>query len=137
MPYLASIFVALSFTINKVIPLKYQDNEFPHRAPGRNISTCCCLVNTNEVMHTKREVTMSDVGLAFKCTCSIKYQYLPRSAWNKLLLKMPITFLMAFFSCCSSGFLSFLQYASSSTRARSVSKNEQVQRQFLFTQGSI
>lgn len=69
MPYLASIFVALSFTINKVIPLKYQDNEFPHRAPGRNISTCCCLVNTNEVMHTKREVTMSDVGLAFKCTC--------------------------------------------------------------------
>lgn len=41
---------------------------------------------------------------------------------------MPITFLMAFFSCCSSGFLSFLQYSSSSTKARSVSKNEQVKK---------
>lgn len=39
---------------------------------------------------------------------------------------MPITFLMAFFSCCSSGFLNFLQYSSSSTKARSVSKNRQV-----------
>lgn len=42
-------------------------------------------------------------------------------AWNKLLLKIPITFLTAFFNNCSSGFLNFLQYSSSNDKARSVS----------------